>query len=136
MKMPRTSKLERQAKRLQERLLRQIALGARQCKELERRFGKNPPPELETLIKLHRVLILKFSQEAQAAPRLFSLVKDLMKPVMDWARLQEQRQQRELAEKKYRDQVEARTATAARGSKDGALRPETLEKIERELNLL
>ncbi len=117
-------------------LLAQIADGARQYQELERQFGEHPPPELETLLKLHRLLILKFSLEAEGAPEMVRLVKDLMKPVIDWAQLQEQRRKRELAEQKYRDEAEARRAALAHAAEGGGLRPETLKRIEHELKLL
>ena len=71
--------------------------------------------ELETLIKLHRVLVLKLSLEADGAPELLKLAKDLMKPVMDWARLQEKRKDRALAEQKHRDQLEAQKAAREPG---------------------
>jgi hypothetical protein len=99
---------------------------------VERQLGESPAPELETLIKLYRVLILKFSLEANVAPELFKLVCDLMKPVMDWARLQEKRKERELAEQKHRDRIEAKTA---RETKDDGLAPDTLQKIQREIKL-
>lgn len=98
-------------------------------------------PELETIIKLHRVLILRFSLEAEISPDLLKLVDGLMKPVMDWARLEEKRKERELEERKYRDRLEADKAQAEREAGAGAaateaLKPETLEKIQDELSLL
>ena len=128
----------RRLRQMQTELLEQIALAARHCRELEGQFGEHPAPELETLIRLHRVLVLNLSLRAERAPELLKLVKELMKPVMDWAQLQEKRKQRELAEQKYRDQVEAQKAAGARAAQPGggALTPETLGKIERELNLL
>src|ERR1017187_2307635 len=44
--------------RLQSKLLGQITSGARQCADVEKLFGKNPAPALETLIKLQRVILL------------------------------------------------------------------------------
>jgi len=119
-------------------LLDQIAQAARHCQEIEREFGKSPPPELETLIKLHRVIILQLSTQTDS--RAARLVTALMKPVMDWARLQEHRKERELAEAKYRDLVAAQKAALERelnaAKTAGGLSPETLEKIERELKLM
>jgi hypothetical protein len=117
---------------LQEQLLAQIAYAASHCAEIERVFGKNPPPELETLIKVYRVLILKLSAEAQANPDQLKLAISLMKPVLDWERFEAARKQRERAEEKERE-----TQQAARNREAGedALRPETLEQIERELSL-
>ncbi|HYG36404.1 MAG TPA: hypothetical protein VEC99_16540, partial [Clostridia bacterium] len=83
---------------LQKIVLKQITEGAGLCKEMERALQGNPAPELETLLKLHRVLILKYSLEAEVKPEQLSFVKDLMKPVMDWARLEEERKRRQLAE--------------------------------------
>lgn len=110
----------------------QITHGGRLCAEVERVLSQNPAPELETLIKLYRVLILKFSLEANVSPGLFQLVCNLMKPVMEWARLEEKRKERELAEQKYRDSVDTKKAIHAEGA---ALTPETLQQIERELKL-
>jgi hypothetical protein len=125
---------------LQAELLSQITHGARLCADVETKLSQNPAPELETLIKLYRVLILKFSLEAEVAPALFRLANDLMKPVLDWARLQEKRKERELAEQKYRDLVEAQKVdreqrARAESGADG-LTPQTVEKIHSELSLL
>jgi len=124
---------------LQEKLLDQIAEGAGFCAALERRFGENPAPELELLIKLCRVLLLKFSLEANKSPAMLRLLSDLVKPVMDWARLEEKRKEREFAEQKYREQSAAQRATSEKEQQDAlgenALKSETLEKIERELKL-
>ena len=124
---------------LQQKLLNQISRGAALCREIERSLAGNPAPELETLIKLFRVIILKLSIEANAAPDLLKLVNDLMKPVLDWARLEEKRKGREFAEHKYQEQSAAQQAAHEKAKNDAsgenALSPETLEKIERELKL-
>jgi hypothetical protein len=127
----------RRLRQLQEDLLDQIALAARHCRELEAQFGEHPAPGLETIIKVHHTLVLNLSLQAEEAPERLKQVKDLMKPIMDWAQLQEKRRQRELAEQKYRDQVEAQKTARAREEQpgSGALTPDTLGKIERELNL-
>src|SRR5262249_26365541 len=124
---------------LQEKLLEQISRGAALCREIERGLAGNPAPALETLIKLFRVLILKMSVEANLAPDVLKVVNDLMKPVLDWARLEEKRKEREFAEHKYQEQVAAQQSARAKASQEAsgesALSPETLEKIERELKL-
>ena len=113
-----------------EKLLESLATAARHCQEVERAFGANPAPDLETLIQLHRFLIFQYSLEAPSNPEVLKEVRNLMKPVMDWAALQEKRKQRELAEQKYRDQAKSAQ------NEGNALRPETLEQIEQELSLL
>lgn len=124
---------------LQTKLLDQISRGAAQCREIERNLAGNPAPELETLIKLFRVIILKLSVEANVAPDLLKLVNALMKPVLDWARLEEKRKEREFAEHKHHEQTAAERAAREKAGSDAggenALSPQTLEKIERELKL-
>ncbi|MDB6109775.1 MAG: hypothetical protein JWR69_1525 [Pedosphaera sp.] len=95
----------RLTQRMQDQLLGQIASGSRQCKEVERQFGENPAPELETLVKLHRVLILKLSTQANVAPEMVELVTDLMKPVMEFAKLQEKRADRELEQTRFAESM-------------------------------
>ena len=120
-------------------LFERLDHAAAECEQVERLLGGRGMPALETIIKLHRMLILRFSLEADLAPELFELIDTLMKPVMDWARLEEKRKERELAEQKYRDQLEAekspREAEAAPATPK-TLQPDTLEKIQDELSLL
>ena len=71
----------------QDKMLKQIVTGSQQCKEVESLFGENPPPETETLIKLVRVLIMKFSTEANITPEMSELVFNLLKPVIKWQEL-------------------------------------------------
>jgi hypothetical protein len=127
-------------KRRPEKLLEKIALSARQCQELERQFGQNPPPKLETLLKLHRVLIFRLSTGADDQASLLQAVADMMKPLLTWAGLQEKRREQDLAERKYRDQVAAQKAAIERelaaAKEGGGIRPETLERLERQLRLL
>ena len=118
-----------------EHALELIAEAARHCREVEEQFGKNPAPELATMIKLHRVLMFHFTMDAMNNPEVLKEVREVTKPVMDWVALQEKQKQRELAEQKYRDQAEAAKAEKANADR-GALQPETLEQIERELSLL
>jgi len=125
----------RLGERLREQLLEQIAAGARQCAEVERALGDNPRPMLETLIKLHRMLIMKLSLEADTAPATLKWVKELMKPVLEWARLNEQRQAREAAGQQSRGEAQ-KSAAPSTSDAARALRPETVEHIERELSLL
>ena len=92
---------ERSRKQVQEKLLGQIASGAQQCKEVEKEFGRNPSAELETLIKVHRVLILKLATQANVQPELLELVTEMMKPVLEFAKLQEKKADRELDRDKF-----------------------------------
>ncbi len=116
---------ERQVRRLQEQLLEQLENGARECAAVERRLSGHSGRETETLIKLHRALVLRCSIDPAGLDEMVKMTRDLMRPVMEWARLEEKRREREAAE-----------ASKQKEAEGGGLAPETLEKIERELNLL
>ena len=122
---------------IQEQLLKQIEDGAGLCREVEAQLRAHAAPGLETIIQLYRVLVLKLSGELRANPKVLAMINTLIKPVMDWERLEEKRKDRELEQQKYRDQQAAREAALRKENqgRDGALQPETLEKIERELHL-
>lgn len=90
----------RQSAMWQESILKQITSGARQCREVEAAFAEAPAPEFDTLIKLHRVLILKLSTQGNADPELLELVNRMMKPVVQFARLQQLEQQNKIEERK------------------------------------
>lgn len=120
---------------LLESLLAQIAEGGKLCQEIDRQFKQHLCPELETIIKLHRSLVLGLCGKAHSRPKRYALVSALMKPVMEWARLEENRKRREWAEQKYREETAARQAATTERAAPKVLTPETLERIERELNL-
>lgn len=79
---------ERQLEILNENLLKQITSGARQVKEVEAELRKNPAPQTDTLISLVRVLIMKFSTQANATPEMSEIVFNMLKPVIKWHELQ------------------------------------------------
>jgi hypothetical protein len=127
---------KRRSKLLEERMLTQLGEAGKQCAELEKAFEKNPAPEIETLIKLHRVMALKLSNEVEGTPEIARLVAAIMKPLLEWQRIEEQRLAREAAEKERQREREEKEAEAEKlAAGEGGLRPETLEKIERELGL-
>ena len=114
-----------QVRRLQERLLQQIEAGAKECAEVERQLGGGTTRELETIIKLHNALILRCSLEVENAKELVQMTRHVMQPLLGLARLEEKRRERDEAQAAQRKDEQA----------DG-LRPETLEKIDGNLNLL
>jgi hypothetical protein len=130
----------RRARRVQAELLALIASAAGQCREIERDFAAHTAPSLETLVSLHRVLIFRLTAQANATPELLRVVTDSLRPALEFAKLQEKQKSRELAEQKHRDALAAQKEARQREDPDlnpaGGLRPETLAKIERELNLL
>jgi hypothetical protein len=130
----------RQAARAEEALLRRITSGAEQVRTVERAFGENPAPELATIIKLHRVLAMQFATAGSSSPALLEVSERATRMALEFAKLEEKRAARELAEQKYRDLVAERKraieAELGKARTGGGITPETLERIERELKLL
>lgn len=73
---------------LQSRLLTQITTGSRACKEVEAQFSKTDAPALESLVKLHRVLIMQLATQASADPANIELITSAMKPLLEFAKLE------------------------------------------------
>jgi len=122
-----------------EALLERLRSTACYSQQVEQELAKLTTPELETIMKLHRLLILKLSTQAELQPELWDVLKDLLKSVLDWGRLQEQQKEREFAQQKYREQLEAKKAeeqAEQNRSENESLAPNTLELIELELKLL
>lgn len=83
------------------RVLGSIASGAQTVQRVESEFAKNAPPELATLIRLLQVLIMELSTRAFADPALLEMVASLMKPVLEFAKLTEKREDRALDREKF-----------------------------------
>src|ERR1017187_2467874 len=91
----------RQQEFLRDTLLGQIASGARQCAAVEKSFAKNPAPELETLIKLQRVILLNLSTQANVDPSLLDLIGNSFKAVLTAEKLKLQRESLSLDREKF-----------------------------------
>jgi hypothetical protein len=136
---PRARK-RRRSKRGPEDFLEQIGLSARQCREFERQFGQNPPPELDTLLKLHRVLVFRLTTGTDKDTGSLRAMANILRPLLAWAALEEKRRDRALAEQKYREQLEIQKAAiqreldAARGK--GGVSGMKLDEVERRLGLM
>ena len=98
----------RRSKIAEDKLIAQIATGAGTVKKVTRELEENPAPELETLIKLLRVLIMKFSAQANVEPAMIETLGMLLKPVLSWAKLQEHREDRAFELTKYADAMKSK----------------------------
>src|SRR5712672_1913013 len=67
----------------QKRLLKLLAETALNTAEVEKQFEMHPAPDIETLLKLHRVLIFELIQKAEDDQANFARMRDLLKPVLD-----------------------------------------------------
>lgn len=121
----------RRAERLQKMMLRLIIEGARQTDALERQLASHPPPELETLLKLHRVLILQLTLNAADHSDRLKVAQELMRPLLQWAQLEEKRRARE---ERARAADQARKLTLEEERRQ-ALENETLNLCEQQLRL-
>jgi hypothetical protein len=119
--------------------LANIALAAEQCRKVEERFGRTPSPELQAVIGAHRVVALSLAVKAKDHPDLMELACEATRMALGLAALEERRATRELAQKKHeeltQERKEAREAEQGK-AKPGVITEETMERIERELNLL
>jgi hypothetical protein len=135
--------LERlRSERRQAKILGLITSGSRQAAEVEKQFARNPAPQLDTIIKLHRVMILQLATQSVDHPELIDITNQLTKTVMDFVSGQTkanlEKSKINLGERRVKlleskaaafDQVKAAVNS-------GGITPETLTKIERELKLL
>lgn len=67
---------------LAEMFLARITIAAHQCEEVEKLFAMHPAPELEALIKHHRVLVLQLATAGHANPALLKLSDQLTRTVL------------------------------------------------------
>lgn len=95
-------------------ILGKIARAAEEWREVERQFKEDPAPPLTTLLNLHRVLLFRLATGKKDEGPTLRAVAENLRPLFQWAAIEEQQRSGELAEKKYRDQVKERKAAMAR----------------------
>jgi hypothetical protein len=59
------------------RVLGDITSGAQHCREIDQALAKNPAPELETLIKIFKVLVMQLATKGTADPDMLQLANNL-----------------------------------------------------------
>lgn len=75
-------------------------------RKIEAEFSSNPPAEIEALMRLLRVVVAELTVQGSTDPKKLALIPVLIKPVLDRERQIAHLREIELAESKYRDQVE------------------------------
>lgn len=90
-----------QREHLQEIVLDRIATGARAHEKVSKEFAKNPPPDVNSLVLLFQNLIFTIITKGQ---QLFTVgqVSSLMRPVLEWSRLQLKERETAVAERKMK----------------------------------
>jgi hypothetical protein len=104
--------LERWRRReLEKNLFEQIASGGRMNRELDAAFERNPAPEIDQLIRVSKSLIMSLQVKGAADPKLLVLANAMQGTVLTYlsgrTKAELETRKLELAEAKYRDQVEA-----------------------------
>jgi hypothetical protein len=118
----------------QEALLDLLEQGGAHLQRLEKLLATSRDPGLEALVSLHRRFVLGLCARTDDPKVMLQLAGSTMKLLLAWARIEEKRRDRDLAERKFN----AEQASRARDSQgaSGGLAPETLEKIQGELRLI
>src|ERR1700757_344923 len=78
----------RRQRQWQEQLLHKISPGAQPGEQVEKELAEAAAPDLETLLKPHRVLLLQLSTQASADPQLIKLVNQSMRTMLEHAQHQ------------------------------------------------
>lgn len=76
------------SERRQMAVLKLIATGSQQHKEVKAAFAKNPAPHLEELIGLHRMLSFQLATQAVDNPELVKVADQLTRTVMEYVSAQ------------------------------------------------
>lgn len=92
----------RQQQRQEQALLAQIASGARQIREVESSFEKNPAPQYGTLMALFRNFVFQLTTKATMAPELLDLAVALMKQVSEAEKLQVKKEELRLDQERFK----------------------------------
>jgi DNA-binding phage protein len=70
--------------REQEELLQMVATGSQQCQEIDAAFAKNPAPQLETVIRVFKVLIMQLATKGKTSPELLSMSNNLARTAIEF----------------------------------------------------
>jgi len=123
-------------RRQEKEVLTHISDSTRQWRKYEAAFDKNSSPPIEHLLKLLRVVLLELNSKVKPDAATLRLIPGLMRPLIQWNRLEEQRKRRRLTERARRQELATRKAVEPASGTPKGLKPETLRLIEAELNLL
>ena len=81
------------------RMLARITSGQAACAQLDAHFGAHPAPAISTLVDWLKTLVAQ-QVATGAAPDVDALTR-LFKPILEWAKLEEHRQDRALDQEKF-----------------------------------
>lgn len=116
----------REARLAEQSFLERVASGAETARKVRRAFGKQPPPQIEELLAIHRQLIFDLSVTETVQPKMLELAERLTRTVVTYAKLEDSRQRTALDQRRVVI-LEARAALADQTEgavNDAALTPE------------
>lgn len=123
-------------------ILHRIASGRKVSEDIAKQFSENPPPELENILALLRVVIMQQAVEGKPDDELVKLATTALKPILEAEKQKLARAALELDQakfdllKKKADAFDRAQAAMSEAKTKGGLTPETLQRIEAELRLL
>lgn len=115
----------RQEQMLRDQLLTRIATGSELNRQITAEYQKHPAPELETLIKLFKTLILQLSMSGVTNPGFLEMVPALMRQVLEAQKIGLKTQEISLDERRVALlEKKAAQADSAKKVVESALTPE------------
>lgn len=120
-----------QQARLQERVLARITAGAEQSRQIEKQFSKDAPPEVDTIIKLLRVLIMQLSVQATAQPDLLDVVNPIMRSVLNFEKVKQKDRELTLDREKFEVETAEKLLDAALRQKADELNASNLSQADK-----
>lgn len=82
-----------------------ISSGAHMTRQIEAAYQENPAPEIETLIKLCKTLVMQLSVQGATDPQQLQVANSLFGSVLEFLKIQEKAEDRKLNRDKF--QIEA-----------------------------
>jgi hypothetical protein len=132
----------RQQELRNEAMLDRLSAGNHFQRELKATLEENPPPDVAQLAALFRQIVSELTVYKDVDGKKLKTANELFKSVLESHKVEQSGQALAQAERKLKileDQVaetKAKIQAEIEGAKAGGLKPETLERIERELGLL
>lgn len=96
---------KRLVKKNLEEWLQTIGDASRHCRRVEGEFEANPPPELDTLMKMHHSLIMSSAMKKKPDEGVLDLLTNHLRPSLQWAQVQGKKRGNDLAETRFRESL-------------------------------
>jgi DNA-binding phage protein len=85
-----------------------IASGASMNQKIEEAYQRNPEPQIETLVKLAKTLVMQLSVQGATDPEKLKAANFLMGNVLDFLKIQEKAKDRAFNETKFKESLKTK----------------------------